>query len=140
MITIPNYIESELDEVAKTLLSKFQDTSVWCFFAEMGAGKTTLIKQICRALNVIDPMSSPSFSIINEYQTLDGKSLYHFDLYRLSDIEEAYNIGLEEYLDSGNLCMLEWPEIIKPLLPERYLEICIKLEGENSRSLIAQPK
>lgn len=140
MITIANYIESELDEVAKTLLSKFQDISVWCFFAEMGMGKTTLIKQICMALNVVDPMSSPSFSIVNEYQTLEGRSLYHFDLYRLSSMEEAFNIGLEEYLDSGNLCLLEWPEIIEPLLPEQYLEICIKLEGENARSLIAQPK
>ena len=85
-------------------------------------------------------MSSPTFSIVNEYQTDKGEDIYHFDFYRLKDIEEAIDIGLEDYLFSGNLCLLEWPEIIEPLLPDEYLQISIKLVGDNTRSLTAQPK
>lgn len=140
MITIPNYIESELQEIARKLISNFQQIKVWCFYAEMGAGKTTLIKKICEELRVIDDMSSPTFSIVNEYESAKLGTIYHFDFYRLESMEEALNIGVEEYLDSGNLCLLEWPEIVEPLLPEKYLEININLVGDNARSLIAQPK
>lgn len=141
MITIPNYIEDELQEIARKLISNFyQESKVWCFYAEMGAGKTTLIKKICEELRVVDQMSSPTFSIINEYETSNFEKIYHFDFYRLESMEEALNIGVEEYLDSGNLCLIEWPEIVEPLLPINYLEIVIKLVGDNARSIIAQPK
>ena len=140
MITIPNYIETELQEIARKLISNFQPLNVWCFYAEMGSGKTTLIKKICEEKGVADDMSSPTFSIVNEYETESGETIYHFDCYRLESVEEALNIGMEEYLDSGNLCLIEWPEIIEPLLPDQYLEINIKLVGDNARSLIAQPK
>lgn len=140
MITIANYIEEELEEIARKLISNFESVRVWCFYAEMGAGKTTLIKKIGEELGVMDAMSSPTFGIINEYESNKLDTIYHFDCYRLENIEEAYNIGVEEYFDSGNLCMVEWPEIISPLLPERYLEINIKLVGANARSLTAQPK
>lgn len=139
-MTIPNYSEDELQEVARKLLSNFGNIDVWCFDAEMGAGKTTLIKKICEEKGVQDEMSSPTFSIVNEYQTDKGEDIYHFDFYRLKDIEEAIDIGLEDYLFSGNLCLLEWPEIIEPLLPDEYLQISIKLVGDNTRSLTAQPK
>ncbi|MEQ8629164.1 tRNA (adenosine(37)-N6)-threonylcarbamoyltransferase complex ATPase subunit type 1 TsaE [Ekhidna sp.] len=139
-MTIPNYNEDELQEVAKKLLSNFGNINVWCFDAEMGAGKTTLIKIICEEKGVQDEMSSPTFSIVNEYLTDKGEEIYHFDFYRLEDVEEAIDIGLEEYLFSGNLCLLEWPEIIEPLLPDEYLQISIKLVGDNTRSLTAQPK
>ena len=140
MISIPNYIESELQEIARKLISNYKQIHVWCFYAEMGAGKTTLIKEICKELLVADEMSSPTFSIINEYESEDGSTFYHFDLYRLESLEEAQNIGVEEYLDSGNLCLIEWPELLEPLLPDNYLEINIKLVGNNARSLIAKPK
>ena len=139
-MTIPNYNEDELQEVARKLLSNFGNINVWCFDAEMGAGKTTQIKKICEEKGVQDEMSSPTFSIVNEYLTDKGEEIYHFDFYRLEDVEEAIDIGLEEYLFSGNLCLLEWPEIIEPLLPDEYLQISIKLVGDNTRSLTTQPK
>ena len=139
-MTIANYNEEELQEVARKLISNFGHIKVWCFDAEMGAGKTTLSKKICEELGVEDEMSSPTFSIVNEYETREGKTIYHFDFYRLEDIEEAYDIGVEDYLFSGNLCLLEWPAIIEPLLPDEYLQISIKLVGDISRSLTATPK
>lgn len=138
-MTIPNYNEDELQEVARKLVSNFSQIKVWCFDAEMGAGKTTLTKKICEELGVQDEMSSPTFSIVNEYLTENGEDIYHFDFYRLKDMEEALDIGVEDYLYSGNLCLLEWPEIIQPLLPDEYLQINIKLVGDNTRSLTAQP-
>lgn len=139
-MTIPNYNEEELQEVARKLISNFGHIKVWCFDAEMGAGKTTLTKKICEELGVEDEMSSPTFSIVNEYLTKNGEDIYHFDFYRLEDMEEALDIGVEDYLFSGNLCLLEWPAIIEPLLPDEYLQISIKLVGDNTRSLTAQPK
>ena len=138
-MTIPNYNEDELQEVARKLISNFGHIKVWCFDAEMGTGKTTLSKMICRELGVQDEMSSPTFSIVNEYQSSSGDDVYHFDFYRLNNLEEAIDIGVEDYLFSGNFCLLEWPEIIEPLLPDEYLQISIKLVGDNSRSLTAQP-
>ena len=138
-MTIPNYHMDELQEVARKLISNFGHIPVWCFEAEMGGGKATLIKKICEELGVQDEMSSPTFSIVNEYQGQNGKEIYHFDCYRLEDIEEAMDIGTEDYLFSGNPCLIEWPGIIEPLLPDKYLQINIKLVGENTRSLTAQP-
>ena len=140
MITIANYIESELQEIARKLISNFQSLQVWCFYAEMGAGKTTLIKKIGQELGVADAMSSPTFGIVNEYVNGRGEPIYHFDMYRLENLEEAMNIGVEEYFDSGNLCLVEWPELVEPILPDNYLKINIKLVGENARALTAQPK
>ena len=139
-MTIANYNKNELQEVACKLISNFRHLKVWCFDADMGAGKTTLTKKICETLGVQDEMSSPTFSIVNEYQTAKGEDIYHFDFYRLKDIEEAIDIGVEDYLFSGNLCLLEWPAIIESLLPDEYLQISIKLVGENTRSLTIQPK
>jgi tRNA threonylcarbamoyladenosine biosynthesis protein TsaE len=137
---INNYTTSELDQVAKQLVDEFGHFKVWCFEAEMGAGKTSLIKEICKQLGVGDEMSSPTFSIVNEYLTTEGKEVYHFDCYRLKDLDEAYDIGVEDYLFSGNVCLIEWPEIIEMLLPEQYLKININLVGDNTRSLTANPQ
>lgn len=134
------YTESELDSIAKQLVDEYNDIKVWCFDAEMGAGKTTLIKRICKQLGVMDDMTSPTFSIVNEYQTTSGNDVYHFDFYRLNNLDEAYDIGVEDYLFSGNPCLLEWPEIIEPLLPDEYLKINIKLVDDYTRSLTANPK
>ena len=139
-MTIPNYIESELGEVARKLLLNFSQSKVWCFYAEMGSGKTTLIKKIGRELGVLDEMSSPTFSLVNEYETKYSELIYHFDLYRLNNLEEALEIGIDEYLFSGNFCLIEWPELIESLLPSHYLKININLVGDIARSLTATPE
>lgn len=120
-----------LDEVVSELLVAGDQSSVWLFYGEMGAGKTTLIKGICKALGVHSTMTSPTFSIVNEYD----KSIYHFDFYRLKNEEEAYDIGIEEYLDSGNLCLIEWPERIASLLPENRFEITLQIVSSTERSI-----
>ena len=92
----------------------------------MGAGKTTFIKAICEELGVDDVVTSPTFAIVNEYVTEEGESVYHFDFYRIKKLEEAYDIGFENYFDSGNLCLIEWPEMIEPLMPEKYIRVEIR--------------
>lgn len=96
----------------------------------MGAGKTTLVSEICRALGVNESVSSPTYSIVNEYCTSSNEIIYHFDCYRLEQEEEAYDIGIEDYLDSGNLCFIEWAEKIENLLPETFVRINIQLKQE----------
>lgn len=123
----------DLVPVANQLLALASDHSVWCFKGEMGAGKTTLIKALCDQLNVTDPMSSPTFSIVNEYRTTKNDTIYHFDFYRIKSQQEALDIGIEEYFYSGNYCFIEWPELIADLLPERRVEIMINLVEGNKR-------
>jgi tRNA threonylcarbamoyladenosine biosynthesis protein TsaE len=125
----------DLDIVVKDLIKAAGNCSVWLFFGEMGAGKTTLIKAICRALGVHASMTSPTFSIVNEYNADNGRVFYHFDFYRLKNEEEAYDIGVEEYLDSGRLCFIEWPDRIPSLLPRERFEINIEIEGPTQRRL-----
>lgn len=122
----------DLSSVAQQLIAFGNKTKIWLFIGEMGAGKTTLIKQICQELKVLDQVSSPTFSIVNEYLTQSDEMVYHFDFYRLEDIEEAVNIGAEDYFFSGHLCLIEWPQIIANLLPEQYMTIEIEelLTGE----------
>lgn len=131
------YTQQDLSNVSKKLLDQFSGQKVWLFVGEMGAGKTTLIKSVCQHLGVVDEMSSPTFSIVNEYRTKTDKEVYHFDFYRMEDQNEAVNIGIEDYFFSGDPCFIEWPEIITPFLPEKYLEISIKLVDSNTRHLTA---
>lgn len=123
---------ADLPQVASELIDFGYVNKNWLFIGEMGAGKTTLIKQICKNLEVIDQVSSPTFSIVNEYVTKSEQTVYHFDFYRLADIEEAINIGAEDYFFSGHLCLIEWPQIIANLLPDEYLTVQIEelLTGE----------
>jgi tRNA threonylcarbamoyladenosine biosynthesis protein TsaE len=121
------YIEinslTELSFVAKKIIV-FADThTIWLLEGEMGAGKTTLSKALCKEFGVIDTVSSPTFSIVNQYLTQKDETIYHFDFYRLKNEKEALAIGIEEYFDSGNICLLEWASNIKNLLPERHLVI-----------------
>lgn len=109
---------ADLDGVAAELLSAFPGGRIFAFFGPMGVGKTTLIKALCRHLGSLDVVSSPTFSIINQYLTGSGESLFHFDFYRIKDITEVYNLGYEDYFFSGNYCFIEWPEKIESLLPE----------------------
>lgn len=131
-LSLPN-IES-LPSAAQTLLEHTKGATVYAFFGEMGAGKTTFIKALCKQLGVEDEVSSPTFSLVNEYHTSSGETVYHFDFYRIKNEEEAYDIGYEEYLYSGHRCLIEWPEKILYLLPESFVEVGIK-ETDNQRIL-----
>ena len=126
--------EEELPIVAKTLLQEFPNDRVFCFYGEMGAGKTTFIKVICHELGVEDTTSSPTFAIVNEYLTSDGDSIYHFDFYRIEKLADAYEIGTEDYLYSGNYCFLEWPENVEELIQPDFVKIKITVNGAQSRT------
>lgn len=124
---------SELSQAAKTLLTNFADEKVFAFYAPMGAGKTTFIKTICKELGIQDNISSPTFSLVNEYVTSDGKKVFHFDFYRIKSTTEAYDMGYEDYLYSNAYCFIEWPEKIEELLPEHYVNITIEVLNADSR-------
>jgi tRNA threonylcarbamoyladenosine biosynthesis protein TsaE len=129
------YTLDRIDEKAQLLIQEAGDQKVWIFRGEMGAGKTTLIKSLAKALQVADSVSSPTFGIVNEYQTQAKDLLYHFDFYRLDDPMEALDIGIEEYFYSGNYCWLEWAEKIAPFLPERFFHIELALASKTGRIL-----
>lgn len=127
----------EVKEVARKFVEDYSDYKVVAFFGEMGVGKTTLIKDICAQLGVKDVVNSPSFSIVNEYLTESDKTIYHFDFYRIENIQEALDMGCDDYFYSGNLCLIEWPENIEALLPAETLILKINLlEGELREVLI----
>lgn len=124
----------EIQEVAKKIILFSEDKKVWLFEGEMGAGKTTLIKAICACLGVTDNVTSPTYSLVNEYQSRDNNTLYHFDFYRIKNESEALDMGIEEYFYSGGYCFVEWPSKIPNLLPEAFLEIVI-LEMDGIRKI-----
>lgn len=123
----------ELQNVAETILSRQKNHRVFAVRGKMGAGKTTLIKAFCDVLGVEETVSSPTFAIVNEYTDADGKSVFHFDFYRIKKIEEVFDIGYEEYFYSGNYCFVEWPELIEGLLPEGYVTIDISVGEDEER-------
>ena len=126
----------DLPQAAEEFLREIGDNTLIAFYAPMGAGKTTFTTAVCKALGVQeDAVSSPTFAIVNEYRTGDGKPVFHFDFYRLEDPAEALDIGLYDYLDSGFLCLMEWPEHIEPLLPEETLRVHISVQPDHSRLL-----
>ncbi len=131
------YSLEEVEEIAKRLLkAAAPEQSIWTFTGEIGAGKTTLIKAICRTLGSEETISSPTFSLVNEYEDQMGETFYHMDLYRLNDVEEALDIGIEEYLDSGRRCLIEWPGLIEHLLPEDTFRIKLEIGSDSSRKII----
>lgn len=127
-----------LPEAARKFVEEMDDNTVYAFYGDMGAGKTTFIAELCRALGVEeDDMSSPSFSIINEYRSsTTAELIYHFDLYRLENPEEAYDIGVEDYFYSGALCLLEWPERIEDMLPDDTVKVTVRVNDDDSRDII----
>ena len=127
--------QNDLLEVAHQFVKKAGDTKVWLFRGEMGSGKTTFIKVIGAVLGVTDHMSSPTFSIVNEYLAKDDHKVYHFDFYRIKNEAEAYDIGTEEYFYSGNYCFIEWPEKIPSLIPAERVEVIITPENQTHRTL-----
>jgi len=124
---------AELNAVAKELLAFAKGDKFFIFEGEMAAGKTTFIKSFCEVLGVEDVVSSPTFSIVNEYESPNG-SVYHFDFYRLKNIQEAYDIGYEEYFYGGDYCLVEWPSKVEELLPEKYIKVEIEITGDEQRT------
>jgi tRNA threonylcarbamoyladenosine biosynthesis protein TsaE len=135
-VTVNN--ESELEEVAKSLLDFAGEQKIILFYGGMGSGKTTLIKEICKLLGSKDNFSSPTYSIVNEYEAKQG-TIYHFDLYRLKNATELLDIGANEYIYSGNYCFFEWPNLAEVFLDDTYISVHIKVEG-NIRYISASKK
>ena len=126
----------DLDRAAREFLEAIEGNTLIAFYAPMGAGKTTFTTAICKALGVQeDAISSPTFAIVNEYRSGAGEPIYHFDFYRIERAEEALDIGLYDYLDSGCLCLMEWPENIEGLLPEETLRVHIAVNPDGSRTV-----
>jgi tRNA threonylcarbamoyladenosine biosynthesis protein TsaE len=128
---------SDLDSVASELLLFAGEINVWMFNGQMGAGKTTLIKSLCKQLGVRSVVQSPTFALVNEYSGSGGETICHFDFYRIKDETEALDMGIEEYFDSGDYCFVEWPEKIESLWPEQFIQLDLYLDENNVRTLRA---
>ncbi len=128
----------DLSNAAQSFLNTFKDERVFAFYGKMGAGKTTFIKALCRAMGSSDNITSPTFALVNEYDTEWEKKIFHFDFYRVKDIEEAMDIGFDDYIDSGNYCFMEWPEKIEDLLPLNLVEVHLEELSPTARKITAQ--
>lgn len=126
---------NELSEAARELLSNSGNLKVWLFEGEMGSGKTTLIKAICKELGVRDDTSSPTFAFVNQYYSGNGSSVYHFDFYRLEKESEAYDMGVEEYFESGSFCFVEWPDKIPTFYPLHFFKVRISIDTPSTRKI-----
>ena len=126
--------EEQLSEVAEALLSSLDGRTVVALRGEMGAGKTTLIRAVAEALGASDQVTSPTFALVNQYESGNGERIFHFDFYRIEDEREAFDLGYEEYFYSGDLCFVEWPEKIEGLLPEELMEVRITVDGITERT------
>lgn len=124
---------NDQEEIARYIINEAKENPIVLFKGEMGAGKTTLIKNICNFLQVKDDVSSPTFSLVNEYETENGEILYHFDFYRIEQEEEALDMGCEDYFYSNRICLIEWPSKIENLIPSNYLEVEIELTNEQRK-------
>ena len=129
------YTLTELPKIAKQLIAKAKDTKILLFYAEMGAGKTTLIKEIIKQLGVIDNVSSPTFSLVNEYFSVKNGTIYHFDFYRIEDETEALDIGIDDYFYTNNWCFIEWPQNIDSYLPEDAIVVNIEIIDKITRRI-----
>ncbi|MBI1769266.1 MAG: tRNA (adenosine(37)-N6)-threonylcarbamoyltransferase complex ATPase subunit type 1 TsaE [Bacteroidetes bacterium] len=128
-----SYSLEQIHEAARKLLNAGKGTNVWALHGPMGSGKTTLTKTLLIELGSHETVASPTFSIVNEYRSSENEPVYHFDFYRIKNEMEAYDIGTDEYFDSGHLCLVEWPEKIPSLLPVQHFEIHIEIVDEQSR-------
>ncbi len=127
-----------LKNTAANLIKQFPSHRVFALYGKMGAGKTTFIQAICKNLGTNDNVTSPTFALINEYKTKNNSSIFHFDFYRIENLEEAYDLGYEDYLYSGNYCFIEWPEMIESLLPEKIIKVKITAEEDETRTVSAK--
>ncbi len=133
MLILENIGLTALADTAKDVLNTFASDTIFCFYGEMGAGKTTFIATLVNACGSTDVVQSPTFGLVNEYRTQDGKRLLHFDLYRLKSLDEAFESGMFDLLESGNRCFLEWPERLEGALPEEFVSVKISRVGEQIR-------
>ncbi|MBR3030057.1 MAG: tRNA (adenosine(37)-N6)-threonylcarbamoyltransferase complex ATPase subunit type 1 TsaE [Bacteroidales bacterium] len=124
-----------IDAAATEFAATLGDNRIVAFYGSMGAGKTTFISALCRHFGVEDDVCSPTFTIVNEYRAADGESIFHFDFYRIDSLREAVDIGFGEYLYSGNLCLIEWPEKVEDLLPEETLNVRITASDDGRRTI-----
>jgi tRNA threonylcarbamoyladenosine biosynthesis protein TsaE len=129
-----NYSLENLSEVAAELITSAENKTL-LFYGQMGVGKTTLIKEICKQLGVLDNISSPTFSLVNEYQTSKNEKVFHFDFYRIEVEEEALDMGIEEYFDNNAWCLVEWPENIENLLPLEAVQIHLSILNDQQRNI-----
>jgi tRNA threonylcarbamoyladenosine biosynthesis protein TsaE len=125
----------QINIAAQSFVEQIGENKVFAFYGKMGAGKTTFIKALCETLGVQDVVNSPTFSIINEYNTSSGQMIYHFDFYRINKIEEVHVFGCEDYFYSGNLCFIEWPEKVDSLLPDNYIKVLIAEKEDGTRTI-----
>lgn len=125
----------QIHDAAQEFIAAMGDHTVFAFYGKMGAGKTTFIKAVCESLGVEDVINSPTFAIVNEYRSSSGELIYHFDFYRIKKLEEAYDMGYEDYFYSGALCFIEWPELIEELLPTDAVKVTIEEAEDGSRTI-----
>lgn len=129
----------EAEVIAKQLVAVAGDCKVWCFEGQMGAGKTTLIAALCKCLGVTEATSSPTYGLVNEYMGHNGQRICHFDFYRIQSLEEAFEMGAEDYFYSGNYCFIEWPERIADLLPNQVFRLKIDIFEQSTRIIRILP-
>ena len=129
------YNLGDLTEIAEMILESLDGRNVVVFRGEMGAGKTTLISALCEVLGVEDDVTSPTFALVNNYLTADGEDLYHFDFYRIDHIEEAYDMGYEEYFYGSGLCLVEWPEKVEELIPDDAMTVRLEILSPTRRAI-----
>lgn len=127
----------DLNRIAKRLIGEFPGERIFAFYGKMGSGKTTFIQALCKALGSGDTVTSPTFALINEYKTGDFLSVFHFDFYRIKNMEEAFDLGYEDYIYSGNYCLIEWPELVEPLLPENIVKVKMEVNDDGTRIITA---
>ena len=125
----------QINSIVKAVIEYTKGRNVFAMHGEMGAGKTTFVHAFCQELGVKDPVSSPTFSVINQYSTPSGKVVYHIDLYRLKDKEEVYNTGVEDCLFSGGICFVEWPELAPEMFPDFTVHLILEVLNSNTRKL-----
>ena len=131
---------SEIHKAAGQFVAGMGNDKVFAFYGAMGAGKTTFIKAVCEELGVQETITSPTFAIVNEYRDSGGNSIYHFDFYRIHKLEEAFDFGYEDYLYSGDLCFIEWPELVEPLLPGNTVRVYITVADNGVRTIETKKK
>jgi tRNA threonylcarbamoyladenosine biosynthesis protein TsaE len=135
MMKIVIKTKKELRSSVKKLLDQTKGKKIYAFYGAMGAGKTTIIKALCEYLGATDLVSSPTFTLINEYRTTNGESMYHIDFYRIKKHDEVFDFGIEEYLTGEKYCFMEWPELVEDILPEETVRVRISVEENEERTL-----
>lgn len=125
----------KIHEAAKEFIANMGNNTIFAFYGKMGAGKTTFIKAVCEEFGVDDVITSPTFAIVNEYTDKNDDPIYHFDFYRIKKIDEVYDMGFDDYVYSGHLCFMEWPELVEDILPEETVKVTITANGNGSRTI-----